>query len=126
MSDELAELPAVNERDVEWQDTRFDDCFVKVLHFGNGVNFELDKFEPGAHTFAHAHGFWQMRYVLEGEFVVNGVTHGPGTLIQFPALKKYEVVSPKGGTWIILQMPDPETGERPKDPTGKAYGSGPA
>jgi hypothetical protein len=123
MSTDIQELHAVNLDDLDWQDTRFGTSFVKVLQFKDGVNFEVDRFEPGASTFRHSHGFWQMRYILEGEFIINGKKHGPGTLIDFPALTEYEVVSPTGGKWIIVQLPDPKTGYAPTDPTGKAYGA---
>jgi hypothetical protein len=121
-TDELTTLTAVNADDLEWADTRFPTSFVKVLMFRDGVNFELNRVEKGNHTFPHSHGFWQLRYILEGDFLVNGETYGPGTLIDFPALQKYEVFTPEGGLWIIVQMPDPATGYAPKDPTGKAYG----
>lgn len=119
----LEELKSVNAHVLDWAPTRFKECFIKVLSFRDGVNFELDKFEPGGHTFPHAHGFWQLRYVLEGEFIVNGRAYGPGTLIDFPELTHYEVYSPKGGIWIILQLPGPRTGEAPSDPSGLTYGS---
>ena len=121
MGSALQELQAVNVDDLEWKDTRFGTSFVKVLLFRDGVNFEVDRFDPGATTFRHSHGFWQLRFILEGEFIINGVKHGPGSLIDFPALTEYEVVSPTGGQWIIVQLPDPETGYAPTDPTGKAY-----
>jgi hypothetical protein len=123
MSREIKPLPAVNVDDVEWEGTRFGTTFVKVLSFRDGVNFEICKYEPGARTFPHQHGFRQLRYVLKGEFVINGNTYGPNTLIDFPALTEYEVECPDGGELIILQMPDAGTGESPKDPTGKAYGA---
>ena len=123
---QLNELNAVDSNKMDWEGTRFPECFIKVLSFRDGVNFELDRFEPGGHTFPHQHNFWQIRYVLEGEFVVNGKTYGPGTLIDFPEKTPYEVFSPKGGVWIILQMPGPTTGEAPTDPSGLAYGKSPA
>ena len=123
MTSATQELDAVNLNDLEWQDTRFGTSFVKVLLFRDGVNFEVDRFEPGATTFPHSHGFWQLRYILEGEFIVNGTKYRPGTLIDFPPQVQYEVVSPTGGQWIIVQLPDPKTGYAPKDPTGKAYGA---
>lgn len=122
---QLKELKAVDSKAMEWGPTRFPECFIKVLSFRDGVNFELDRFEPGGHTFPHQHRFWQIRYVLEGEFVVNGKTYGAGTLIDFPENTPYEVHSPKGGVWIILQMPGPSTGEAPTDPSGMAYGKKP-
>ncbi len=122
---QLKELKAVDSNAMEWEGTRFPECFIKVLSFRDKVNFELDKFEPGGHTFPHQHQFWQLRYVLEGEFIVNGKTHGPGTLIDFPEKTVYEVYSPKGGVWIILQLTGPTTGVPPTDPTGLEYGKAP-
>jgi hypothetical protein len=122
---ELKQLHAVNSNEMEWEGTRFPECFIKVLSFRDKVNFELDKFEPGGYTFPHQHLFWQLRYVLEGEFIVNGHTYGPGTLIDFPEKTIYEVSSPKGGVWIILQMPGVTTGMPPSDPTGLEYGMAP-
>jgi hypothetical protein len=114
-------LTAVNRDDIEWEGTRFGTTFIKVLSFRDGVNWEICKYEPGAHTFPHQHGFWQLRYILSGEFEMNGQTYGPGTLVDFPALTEYEVICKNGGELIILQLPDPTTGEAPLDPTGKAY-----
>lgn len=121
---QLKELTAVNVNDLTWQDTRFDDNFIKVLSFRDGVVFELQKFEPDSYTFPHKHGFRQLRYILEGEMVVNGTTYGPGTLIDFPEREIYEVHAPKGGIWIVVQMPG-STGEAPLDPTGLMYGKAP-
>lgn len=123
---QINELKAVNVNDVEWQETRFDDNYIKVLSFRDGVVFELQKFDGDSYTFPHKHGFRQLRYVLEGEFVVNGKKHGPNTLIDFPENEIYEVNAPSGGIWIVVQMPGATTGEAPTDPTGLSYGKAPS
>lgn len=118
----LQELVAKNIHDMEWQETRFVDNWIKVLSFRDNVLFELQKFAPNTGTFPHGHQFRQLRYVLEGEFICNGKTYGPGTLIDFPEKVVYEVHAPKGGVWIVVQLPGATTGEGPTDPTGLAYG----
>jgi hypothetical protein len=104
----------------EWLETRFPGVRVKVMHFRDGVACVYDRFDPGARLFAHQHGFRQLRYVLEGEFIVNGVAYGPGSMIDFPEFTEYESSSPKGGLWLLIQMPG-STGITPTDPTGFAY-----
>lgn len=113
-------LTAQNIHETDWRNTRFGDVNIKVLSFRDGVAFLYDKFSPGAHTFPHQHGFRQLRYILEGEFIVNGVTYGPGTLIDFPEFTEYESFSPKGGLWLLIQMPGSK-GDIPTDPTGWSY-----
>jgi hypothetical protein len=122
---QLADLKAVNVNDLPWQETRFADNVIKVLSFRDGVLFEIQKFEPNSYTFPHKHGFRQLRYILEGEMIVNGKTYGPGTLIDFPEKEIYEVHSPKGGSWIVVQLAGTTTGEVPVDPTGLLYGKAP-
>lgn len=122
---QLHELKSQNINEMDWQDTRFDDNWIKVLSFRDGVNFELQKFAPESGTFPHEHGFRQLRYILEGQFVVNGKEHGPGTLIDFPEKVRYEVYTKTGGVWIVVQLPGTTTGEVPTDPTGLAYGKAP-
>lgn len=121
----LNELPALNINDVQWQETRFEDNYIKVLSFRDGVVFELQKFEKDSYTFPHKHGFRQLRYILEGEFLVNGKKYGPGTLIDFPEKEIYEVHAPDSGIWIVVQLPGATTGEAPTDPTGLSYGKAP-
>ena len=119
------ELVSQSIHDMDWQDTRFDDNWIKVLSFRDGVVFELQKFAPNSGTFPHGHQFRQLRYILEGDFIVNGKRYGPGTLIDFPEKVAYEVHAPEGGIWIVVQMPGATTGEAPTDPTGLAYGKAP-
>lgn len=118
----LTELPSKNTNEMAWESTRFQDFHVKILGFKDKCNFSIGKMEPGGRNFSHAHGFPQVRYVLEGEFIVNGKAYGPGSYIEFPAFVRYESYSPKGGVWLQIQVPNPQTGDCPTDPYGHAYG----
>ena len=119
-------LIAVNSKDVPWEETRFEDIYIRLLSFRDGVVFEIQKFEIGTGTFPHQHDFRQLRYILEGDFQVNGVWYGPGTLIDFPEKQPYEVKVPGGGQWIVVQLPGATTGVAPTDPSGMAYGKAPS
>ena len=118
----LTELPSKDTNKMEWEPTRFSDFHVKVLAFKDKCNFSIGRMAPGGRNFAHAHGFPQARYVLEGEFIVNGKAYGPGCFIEFPAFQRYESYSPKGGVWLQIQVPNPETGDYATDTYGHAYG----
>ena len=122
----LHELKAVNVADLEWATTRFADQVNKVLSFRDGVVFAVNKFYEDGYTFPHTHQFRQLRYILEGEFIINGKSYGPGTLVDFPEKVVYEVHVPKGGVWIIVQLPGATTGVPPEDTQGFAYGPEPA
>jgi len=119
-------LTAVNIKDVAWQETRFEDVYIRLLSFRDGVVFEIQRFDGENGTFPHQHDFRQLRYILEGEFQVNGVPYGPGTLIDFPEKQPYEVSVPNGGQWIVVQLPGATTGVAPTDPTGLEYGKAPS
>ncbi len=106
---QIKPLVAVNINDISWEDTRFDDIHIKLLSFRDGVIFEIQRFAKDTGTFPHQHDFRQLRYILEGEFIVNGVRYSPGTLIDFPERQPYEVSVPNGGQWIIVQLPGPTT-----------------
>jgi hypothetical protein len=90
-ADVLPQLKSANIAEMEWGETRFDDNWIKVLSFRDGVVFELQKFAPDSGTFRHQHLFRQLRYILEGRFVVNTHEYGPGELIDFPENVPYEV-----------------------------------
>jgi hypothetical protein len=122
---ELKELPSKDTNAMEWEATRFPDFHVKVLSFFDKTNMSIGKMAPGGRNFAHAHGFRQVRFVLEGEFIVNGKTYGPGSFIEFPELQYYESYSPNGGVWLQIQLPNPRTGDAPTDPYGHDYGDKP-
>lgn len=120
----LPKLPSANIHTMEWGETRFDDNWIKVLSFRDGVVFELQKFAPDSGTFRHQHGFRQLRYILEGRFIVNTHEYNPGELIDFPENTPYEVWAPEGGVWIVVQLPG-STGIAPTDPSGLEYGKAP-
>jgi hypothetical protein len=122
---QLKPLTAIHIKDIPWEQTRFDDIYIKLFSFRDGVVFEIQRFEPDTGTFPHQHDFRQLRYILEGEFIVNGVSHGPGTFIDFPERQPYEVRVPSGGQWIIVQLAGSTTGIAPTDPSGVAYGKAP-
>ncbi|MBP8294546.1 MAG: hypothetical protein KAX84_00470 [Burkholderiales bacterium] len=124
-ADVLPQLKSANIAEMEWGETRFDDNWIKVLSFRDGVVFELQKFAPDSGTFRHQHLFRQLRYILEGRFVVNTHEYGPGELIDFPENVPYEVWAPEGGIWIVVQLPGATTGVGPTDPTGLEYGKAP-
>ncbi|BCB84535.1 cupin domain-containing protein [Phytohabitans suffuscus] len=117
---DIHQLPSSHLDDVEWEQSRFVTTFNKTLFFRDGIRFSLDRFEPGSHTFPHQHGFRQLRYVLDGEFLVNGTAYGPGSLIEFPEFTSYEVFNTNGGRWIVVQFPG-TTGEAPTSTTGIEY-----
>ncbi len=121
---EIKELYAKHADQLEWESTRFPENEVKTLSFHDGVAFFITKTAPGGYTFPHLHEFRQFRYILEGEYIVNGKTYGPGTLIEFPDLVPYEVSCPKGATWIVVQVPG-KNGKGPTDPRGLNYGEPP-
>jgi hypothetical protein len=121
----LQKLESKSIHEMEWGETRFDDNWIKVLSFRDSVIFELQKFAPDSGTFRHQHQFRQLRYILEGRFVVNGHEYTPGTLIDFPEGVDYEVWAPEGGVWIVVQMPGATTGIGPSGPSGLQYGKAP-
>jgi hypothetical protein len=122
---ELSELESLDTNAMEWESTRFPDFHVKILSFRDKTNISIGKMDPGGRNFAHGHGFRQVRYVLEGEFIVNGKAYGAGSYIDFPEFCRYESYSPKGGVWLQIQLPNPKTGEGPSDPYGHKYGAKP-
>ena len=87
----------------------------------------MTRVAPGGYTFPHQHLFRQIRYILEGEFIVNGVTYGPGTAIDFPECVPYEVTCPNGGLLLVFQLHGTSTGVGVVgDPGGLDYGMTPA
>jgi hypothetical protein len=85
------------------------------------VLVRLHRFEPGVYEIPHQHGFWQLRYILEGEFILNNQKFGPGTLVDFPEKTIYEIQSKTGGSWLSFQLKGPTTGIAPSDPYGFTY-----
>lgn len=119
----LADLKSVDAKAMEWEATRFPDFHVKPLGYKEGEAYlSIGRMQPGGRNFPHAHGFHQVRYVLEGEFIINGKTYGPGCLIDYPPFSRYETQSPKGGVWFQVQFWNPKNGEGPTDQHGFSYG----
>jgi hypothetical protein len=118
---ELVELQSVDASKMEWEGTPSPLAAVKVLMFRDDVLVRLHKFEPGIYEIPHKHGFWQLRYILDGEFILNEQTFGPGTLVDFPENTIYEIKSVTGGSWLSIQLKGPNTGIAPSDPYGFSY-----
>jgi hypothetical protein len=123
-SKDLADLEHVDVGALPWQASRFPDFDVKVLGYREGEAYiNLGRMAPGGRNFAHAHPFHQIRYVLEGEFIINGKTYGPGSYVDIPEFSRYETYSPKGGTWLQVQFWNAKTGAGPTDRQGFTYGT---
>ena len=119
----LADLQSVDANKLEWEATRFPDFHVKPLGYRQGEAYvSMGRMSPGGRNFPHAHGFHQVRFVLEGEFIINGKTYGPGSYIDYPEFSRYETYSPKGGTWFQIQFWNQKTGDGPTDQHGFSYG----
>ncbi len=112
----LVELISTSIDQVAWEASRLPDSLVKMLSFRDGVVFSLAKLKPGSKPTVQNDKYRQIRYVVEGEFVVNGTTYGPGTTIDIPEDTNFTVSSPSGGQWFVLEMAckSPET--HPTDP----------
>jgi len=118
---ELPELHSVDANKLPWEATPSPLAQVKVLMFKDDVLVRLHHFEPGVYEIPHKHGFWQLRYILEGEFILNDQKFGPGSLVDFPENTIYEIKCETGGSWLSLQLKGPNTGIAPSDPYGFSY-----
>jgi hypothetical protein len=118
---ELPHLDSVDSNSLAWEETPSPLAQVKVLMFRDDVLVRLHRFEPGIYEIPHRHGFWQLRYILDGEFILNEQKFGPGTLVDFPENTIYEIKSETGGSWLSLQLKGPKTGIGPSDPYGFSY-----
>ena len=77
-------------------------------------NAGILRLAPGGYHPEHYHGFAQVWYVLSGEFIIDGVCHGPGTVIFHPDPHfESEFKTQTGGDLLIVQYPAPTTGEKP-------------
>src|SRR6185312_16903924 len=110
---------AVNESERPWEALRFGGCQSKMLFHPRPErptepNAGLVRFEPGSSHPLHRHDFAQIWYILEGEFVIDGQTYGPGTML-FPPDPHYEdaMHTATGGLWLLVQYPGPSTGKPP-------------
>ncbi len=77
-------------------------------------NAGILRLEPGAHHPEHYHGFAQVWLVMKGDFVIDGRTCTPGTMLYHPD-PHFEGAfrTETGGEILIVQYPGPTTGERP-------------
>ena len=124
---DLKPLQATSIDTVPWRNSRFKESDIKVLSYRDGVQLNMTRVAPGGYTFPHQHLFRQIRYILEGEFIINGVTYGPGSAIDFPECVPYEVSCPKGGLMLVFQLPGTTTGVGVVgDPGGLEYGMTPS
>lgn len=112
----LIELASSSVDTVQWEKSRLPDSLVKMLSFKDGVAFSLAKVEAGSQQSARRDSYRQIRYVVEGEFVVNGKSYGPGSTIDIPEDTDYTVASPSGGQWFVLEMGGKSPGTEPSDP----------
>ena len=70
----LKPLKSENIEDLNWRGSRFAESDIKVLSYRDGVALNMTRVKPGGYTFPHQHLFRQIRYILEGEFIINGIT----------------------------------------------------
>jgi hypothetical protein len=104
---------------VEWETIRWPGETGKMLFHPHPQrptepNAGLVRYEPGAHHPLHKHDFAQVWYILEGEFVIGGQKHGPGTMLFHPDPHfEPELTTATGGLMVVVQYPGPTTGGRP-------------
>jgi len=123
---DIKPLQSANIHDLEWRSSRFKESDIKVLSYRDGVVLNMTRVAPGGYTFPHQHLFRQIRYILEGEFHINGKVYGPGSAIDFPERVPYEVDCPDGGLMLVFQFHGTSTGVGVVgDPGGLAYGMTP-
>jgi hypothetical protein len=123
---DLKPLTATSIHTLPWRNSRFKESDIKVLSYRDGVQLNMTRVAPGGYTFPHQHLFRQIRYIIEGEFIINGVTYGPGSAIDFPECVPYEVLCPNGGLMLVFQLHGTTTGVGVVgDPGGLEYGMTP-
>ena len=104
---------------MDWETLRFPGQHSKMLFHPRDArptepNAGFVRYEPGSHHPLHRHDFAQLWYILEGEFTIGELTHGPGTMIFHPDPHFEEALSTEtGGTMLFVQYPGPSTGARP-------------
>jgi anti-sigma factor ChrR (cupin superfamily) len=105
--------------DVEWETIRWPGETGKMLYHPRPErptepNAGILRLEPGAYHPEHYHGFAQVWHILEGDFTIDGVVYGPGTVLFHPDPHfEGEFRTETGGEIFIVQYPGPTTGERP-------------
>jgi ChrR Cupin-like domain len=118
-STEHLPLEAVHVDARPWETLRWPGQWSKMLFHPRSErpsepNAGLVRYEPGAHHPLHKHDFAQVWYILEGEFQIGNVTHGPGTMLFYPD-PHFEppLVTATGGLMLFVQYQGPSTGGRP-------------
>jgi hypothetical protein len=105
--------------DVDWETIRWPGETGKMLFHPRPErptepNAGILRLEPGAYHPEHYHGFAQVWYILQGEFLIDGTTYGPGTMLFHPDPHfEGEFKTETGGDILIVQYPGPTTGETP-------------
>lgn len=105
--------------DMEWEVLRFEGQHSKMVFHPNEAcptepNAGLVRYAPGSSHPRHRHDFAQVWYILEGDFVIGGRPHGPGTMV-FHADPHFEedLHTETGGIIVYVQYQGPTTGRRP-------------
>ena len=107
---------AVHKDEREWETLRFDGVESKMLFHPRPErptepNAGFVRYAPGTGYPMHRHGFAQIWYILEGEFIIGGKTYGSGTMIFHPDPHYEDEMQTKtGGVWLLVQYPGPTTG----------------
>jgi hypothetical protein len=105
--------------DMDWETIRWPGETGKMLFHPRPErptepNAGILRLAPGAYHPEHYHGFAQVWFILKGEFQIDGVTHGPGTMLFHPDPHfEGDFKTEEGGEILIVQYPGPTTGEKP-------------
>lgn len=97
----------VSEADLGWCPLDFPGVWLKVLHRdpGTGASAVLTRLDPGAVIPAHLHTrAGESVYVLAGDFVEDGVTHGPGAYFAAPAGTPHGPHRSAGGCVVLTHF----------------------
>ncbi len=105
--------------DLNWETIRWPGETGKMVFHPNPdrptePNAGILRLEPGAYHPEHYHGFAQVWYIMEGEFIIDGEKCTPGSMLFHPDPHfEGELKTETGGDIFIVQYPGPTTGERP-------------
>ena len=108
---------AVHADERPWETLRFDGVQSKMLFHPRPdrptePNAGFVRYAPGTGYPLHRHDFAQIWYIMEGEFIVDGKTYGPGTMVFHPDPHfEAEMHTKTGGVWLIVQYPGPSTSQ---------------
>lgn len=65
----------------------------------------LFKFEPGTIVPRHSHGGFEQCLILQGDFIANGETFGPGDYHCATPGSTHELITTKGGAIVLIVAP---------------------